>query len=152
MSLIFKLFLLITIALHSHALDELYFLPKDSKVAKEHILKLIKNADDRIDIAMYNLSYKKFHKALIKASKSGVSVTIIYSKSKLNFYKEFNMIKTKRKQHIKLAIIDDKYLIFGSANWKKESFGENYEIVNITDDKEKVKKFIEIFKELKGEN
>ncbi len=132
-----------------YAKDEIYFLPKDSQNVKKYILKFINNADKKIDIAMYNLSYKKFHKALKKASKKDVKVTIIYGKSKLKFYKKLKLIQTKRKQHIKLAIIDDKIAIFGSANWTEDSFGKNYEIINITDDKQKVKKFIEIFKELK---
>lgn len=152
MSLIFKILLLLTISIQSFALDKIYFLPKDVKDAKEHILKLIDSAENKIDIAMYNLNYKKFHKALKKASKDGVEVTVIYSKSKLKFYKKIKLIQTKRKQHIKLAIIDNKYVIFGSANWKKESFGETYEIINIIDDKNKVKQFIDIFKELKEEN
>ncbi len=135
-----------------YAKDEIYFLPKDSQIVKEHILKIINNADKKIDIAMYNFSYKKFHKALKKASKKNVDVTIIYGKSKLKFYKKLKLIQTKRKQHIKLAIIDDKIVIFGSANWTKESFEDNYEIINITDDKQKVKEFIKIFKELKEEN
>ncbi|MCK5110244.1 MAG: DUF1669 domain-containing protein [Arcobacteraceae bacterium] len=135
-----------------YAKDEIYFLPKDSQIVKERILKIINNADKKIDIAMYNFSYKKFHKALKKASKKSVDVTIIYGKSKLKFYKKLKLIQTKRKQHIKLAIIDNKFAIFGSANWTKESFEDNYEIINITDDKQKVKEFIKIFKELKEEN
>ncbi len=145
----FKLIFIVFLNISSFALDEIYFLPKDANTAKEHIIKLIENADKNIDIAMYNFSYKKFAKALKKASKNGVDVTIIYGKSKLKFHKKIKLIKTKRKQHIKLAIIDDKFVIYGSANWKKESFGENYEIVNIIDDKQKVNKFVKIFKELK---
>ncbi len=132
-----------------YAKDKIYFLPKDASIAKKDIVKLIDGSNKTIDVAMYNFSYKKFHKALKKASKRSVEVTIIYSKSKLKFYKKLELIQTKRKQHIKLAIIDDKFAIFGSANWKNESFGENYEIINITDDKKKVKEFIKIFKELK---
>ncbi len=147
---LFKLFfLLILLTTSSIALDKIYFLPKEVDEAKNKILKLINNANHTIDIAMYSLDYKKFYKALKKASKNGIDITIINGKSKLKFYKKIRLIQTKRKQHIKLAIIDNKYAIFGSANWKKESFGENYEILNITDEKKKVNRFIEIFKELK---
>jgi phosphatidylserine/phosphatidylglycerophosphate/cardiolipin synthase-like enzyme len=132
-------------------------LPDDSQKAQEHILDLINNANKNIKVAIYSFTYKKFAKALKKASKKGVDVTVIYFKTKkdffekLNFHKRIKLIKSKRKLHIKLAIIDDKYLIFGSANWKKESFGQNYEIVNIIDDKQQIDKFIDIFEKLKKE-
>ncbi len=149
MSLIFNFFLVLFLSTSSFCFDKIYFLPKEASEVKAHIEKLIKNSNHKIDIAMYNFSYKRFHKALKKASKDGVDINIIYGKSKLKFYKKIKLIQTKRKQHIKLAIIDDKFAIYGSANWTKESFGENYEIINITDDKQKIKKFIKIFKELK---
>jgi phosphatidylserine/phosphatidylglycerophosphate/cardiolipin synthase-like enzyme len=152
MTLIFKAILLLSFSLYSFALDEIYFLPKQSDKAKDKIVSLIENANNKIDIAMYNFTYKKFYKALKKALKNDVDITLIYTKSKLKFSKKIKLIKTKRKQHIKLAIIDDKYVIFGSANWKKEAFGKNYEVINITDNRDKVKKFMRIFKELKKEN
>ena len=152
MPLIFKFILVLLLSTSSFAIDKIYFLPKEAIQAQEHILRLIKNSNKKIDIAMYNLSYKKFHKALQKASKRDIDITLIYDKSKLKFNKKIKLIKTKRKQHIKLAIIDNKFAIYGSANWKKESFGENYEIINITNDKKKVKRFIKILKELKEKN
>jgi len=146
------IFIILALASFSFGFDKVYFLPNDANKAKENISKLLENADKTIDIAMYNFTYKKFNKAIQKAIKNGVKVTIIYNKTKLKLNKKINLIKTKRKQHIKLAIIDDKFIIYGSANWKKESFGENYEIINITNDKKRVKKFIKIYKQLKEEN
>ena len=145
----FKIFLIVSLSIYSFAFDKIYFLPNDADIAKQDIVSLLENAKENIDIAMYNFTYKKFNKAIKKAIKNDVKVTIIYNKTKLKFSKKIELIKTKRKQHIKLAIIDDKYVIYGSANWKKESFSENYEILNITDDKKRVKKFIEIYKQLK---
>ncbi len=145
-----RVFLLLALFLTTvNALDKIYFLPKEANTAEKHIIKLIQNANKRIDIAMYNLSYKKFVKELKKISKKDVTVTIINGKSETKFYKKIKLIQSKIKQHIKLAIIDNKYVIYGSANWKKESFDGNYEIINITDDKNRVKQFIKIFKELK---
>jgi phosphatidylserine/phosphatidylglycerophosphate/cardiolipin synthase-like enzyme len=147
-----NLILVAFISINALAIDKVYFLPKESLQVKQDIINLIDNAKEKIDIAMYNISYKKFHKALKKASKRGVKITIIYQKSKLDLYKNFKLIKTERKQHIKLAIIDNKVVIFGSANWKKTSFNKNYEIINIIDDKIKVARFAQIFKELKEKN
>ena len=152
MSLIFKFILLLSLSISLFGLDEIYFMPNDSIKAKKDICKLLKNANSSIDIAMYNFTFKKFNNGLKKALKNDVKIVIIYNKTKLKFSKKIELIKTKRKQHIKLAIIDNRYAIYGSANWKEESFGENYEIINITDDKKRVKKFIKIFKQLKGEN
>jgi len=147
-----KLLLICLLVVSSFSFDEIYFLPKESDDAKNKIEKLLKNAEKNIDIVMYNFTYKKFNKAINKAIKNGADVSIIYNKTKLKFDKKINLIKTKRKQHIKLAIIDNKFAIYGSANWKKESFGENYEIINITDDKDKIKKFQEIIETMKREN
>ena len=147
-----KFLIILILSIYAFGFDKIYFLPNDAKKAESKIIKLLKNSDKSIDVAMYNFTHKKFAKAIKKAVKNDVDVTIIYYKTKLKFNKKINLIKTKRKQHIKLAIIDDKFLIFGSANWKKESFGENYEIINITDDKEKIKKFRKIFETIKEEN
>ena len=152
MSLIKNFLLILLLSVYSFSFDKLYFMPQDSAIAKNDIIKLLENSTKSIDIAVYNFTYKKFNKAIKKALKNNVKVTIIYSKTKLKFSKKIDLIKTKRKQHIKLAIIDNKYVIYGSANWKKESFSKNYEILNITDDKQRVKEFIKIFKQLKGEN
>lgn len=136
----------------SYALDKIYFLPKDSKKAKDHIVKLLNNADKKIDIAIYNFSYEKFYKALKKASKKDVKITVFYGKTELKFTKKIKAKKTKRKLHTKLAIIDKNIVIFGSANWTKKSFKENYEVVHITDDKKTVKKYNDFFTQLKEEN
>ena len=131
-----KIFFILLLSVNIFAYDNLYFLPDQADESKKEIIELIENAKDKIDIAMYNLSYKKFVKALKKAHKKGIEVTVIYDKSDLKIPEEFKIIKLKRKQHIKLAIIDDKVVIYGSANWTKDSFGKNYELVNITNDKE----------------
>jgi phosphatidylserine/phosphatidylglycerophosphate/cardiolipin synthase-like enzyme len=147
-----KLLLISLLVISSFGFDKIYFLPEESSQVQKEIINLIENAHSTIDIVMYNIDYKKFEKALKKASKDGVDVTIIYEKSKLKFHKNIKLIKTKRKLHIKLAIIDKKFAIYGSANWKKESFEENYEIINITDDREKLEKFQQIVEQIKREN
>jgi len=151
-SLVIKFILIITISINCFGFETIYFLPKDSKKAKKDITKLLKNSKKSIDIAIYNFTYKKFNKAIDKAIQNGIDVTIIYQKTKLKFNKKIDLIKTKRKLHIKLAIIDQKYIIFGTANWTKDSFGKNYEIVTISDDKDKVKQMIKIIERIKKEN
>lgn len=145
------LFLSLLLTFNAYSFDKIYFLPNESKEVKNKIEKLLDNANETIDIAMYNMSYKRFHKALKRAIKRGVDVTLIYDKSKLKLSKKIRLLKTIKKQHIKLAIVDSKTAIFGSANWKKESFGSNYEIVQITDDKKVVKKLIDSYNILRSE-
>lgn len=147
-----KILLICLLVISSFSFDKIYFLPDESSTVQKEIIDLIENAHTSIDIVMYNIDYKKFEKALRKASKNGVNVVIIYEKSKLKFHKNIKLVQTKRKLHIKLAIIDKKFAIYGSANWKKESFEENYEIINITDEKEKIQKFQEIVEKIKRDN
>ncbi len=150
--MMFKSLLLFLFSLQLIAYDTIYFLPDQAKEVKKEIIHLIKNANSSVDVAMYSIDEKDFSKALKKASKNGAKVTLIYGKSDLKFSKKIKLIETKRKQHIKLAIIDSKIAIFGSANWKKESFKENYEIINITDEPKKVKRFMQIIDQIKKEN
>ena len=140
-----KIFLLITIlAVFLSARDDLYFLPNDSNKLKKETLALIENANSSIKIAMYNFSHKKILKALKKARKRGLDVKVFYEKSDIEL-KSINPRKTKRKLHTKLAIIDDKIVLFGSSNWTKKSFKDNYEVVYITDNDSLVEEFVEFF-------
>ncbi len=136
--------LLLSITLY--AKEYIYFLPADAKKAKNHIEKLIKNSKSSIDIAMYNLGYKKFIKQLKKAKKKGVEVNIVYDKGA--DLRKLDARKLKEKLHTKLAIFDKKTVVFGSANWTKASFSENYEIIYISDEENLVSKFNTFFKGL----
>jgi len=132
--------------------DDLYFLPKDKTIAKDKIINLIRNSKESINIAMYNINYKKFIKELNNASKNNVKINIFYTKKKGKYYKDINFFKTTNKLHTKIAIFDNKVVYFGSANWKKESFKNSYEVINITNNKTKVKKFNDFFNKLKEQN
>lgn len=129
-------------------LNEVYFLPKQSKDVKDKIISLIRDSKFSIEVAMYNFSYKKFAKELISASKKGVEITVIFDKSKVEkddkIYKllKKNGIKTiipKNKLHTKIAVFDNKNFVLGSSNWTKESFKKNYEIILFTKDKKVIK-------------
>ncbi len=142
-----KLFLILILSINIYASDKLYFLPKDSQKAKKDIERLIKTSKKTIDIAMYNFGYKKFAKLLNNAHKRGVKVTIFYDKKDVEF-DNISIKKTDKKLHTKIAIFDKKIVVFGSPNWTKKSFKENYEVLYITDDKKILSQFNEFFKEL----
>jgi len=142
-----KLFIIFILSINIYAQNIVYFLPKDTKKAKNHIERLIKNSKVSIDIAMYNFRYKKFAELLNKAHERGVKVTIFYDKKDVEF-KNIEAKKVDKKLHTKIAIFDKKTVVFGSPNWTKKSFKENYEVLYITDDKKTLLKFNNFFKEL----
>ncbi len=142
-----KLLLILLLTLSLYAKDTLYFLPKDGDKAIDKIENLIKNSKVSIDIAMYNFKYNRFAKLLDKAKKRGVKVTIFYDKKDVEF-KNIKAKKVDKKLHTKIAIFDKKSVVFGSPNWSKKSFKENYEVLYITDDKKLLLQFNEFFKDL----
>ena len=142
-----KLLLILLLSINIYAKDKLYFLPKDAKKATKHIEKLIKNSKTNIDIAIYNFGHKKFAKLLKKADKRGVKVKIFYSKKDVKLDNISTKI-TDRKLHTKIAIFDKRTVVFGSANWTKKSFKDNYEVLYITDDKKILLEFNDFFETL----
>lgn len=136
----------IVLAINTSA-NELFILPNQSKDAITHIENLILNSKEEIKISVYNFSYKKIANLLINAKKNNLEITVYFDSEKLKeddeIYKLLmkNKIKTvvvKNKLHTKLAIFDKKTAYFGSANWTKKSFKENYEILYFTNDKKTI--------------
>jgi len=137
--------------------NEVYILPKQGEQIKDKISESITNAKSEILIAMYNFSYKKFAKDLVDASKNGVKITVFLDAKKvkedpeISEYLKKNNIKVvlvKDKMHLKVALIDSKVAIFGSTNWTKESFEENYELIYISEDEKTVKTLSSFIKSL----
>ena len=137
--------------------NEVYILPKQGEQIKDKISESITNAKSEILVAMYNFSYKKFAKDLVDASKNGVKITVFLDAKKVKEdsevfeYLKKNNIKVvlvKDKMHLKVALIDSKVAIFGSTNWTKESFEENYELVYISEDEKTVKTLSSFIKSL----
>lgn len=133
--------------------NDVFLLPNDSKEAQNKISFLILEAKSEIFIAMYNFSYNKFANDLIKASKNGVKITVLFDKEKTNKDDEIldllknSGIKTivnkdKNKMHLKVALIDSKIAIVGSTNWTKKSFEENYDLILISEEKKLLEKLI----------
>lgn len=152
-------FTLLLLATTLYAKDTLFLLPKESKQAVEEIESLISSAKTSIDVTMYNFSLKSFAKILVKAEQRGVKVKVFLDKKKSeNRSSEYKFLKKNgidvflikdRKLHTKLAIIDKKVAVFGSSNWTKESFDENYEIVYVSKEEQIVEKFNQFLENLK---
>jgi phosphatidylserine/phosphatidylglycerophosphate/cardiolipin synthase-like enzyme len=143
-------------------------MPEQGKVALMAMKKEFQYAKRSIRVSIYSFTNKSLAKSLKNAAKRGVKVEIIFdkkeSKSKrgksvigyLAKYKNITVyrlsgLRPKRKKysgimHIKMALIDDKTLIFGSANWTYRAFSNNYETLFITKDYALAKKFDKFFK------
>lgn len=155
-----KILLIILLSLSLSASSKLYFLPSEAEEAKDKIINLINTSQKSIEISMYNFSYKKFSKALLKAQKRGLDIKVYFDESKVKhddkIYKKFKQkgILCKildKKNHLKIALFDKKKLLFGSINWTKESFVNNYEILYYTNEKQDIKKAVSLFKYLEKE-
>jgi len=147
---------------------EIYFMPKEGKKAEDKLFYLFTNAKKEIKIVIYTFTNKKLAKALKIAAKKGVKITIISDKEaskyhysviprlaalkNINIYllsgKKYKNNETA-KMHVKLSIIDNKYLITGSANYSYSAFYKNYEYIFIHKDKNLITKFNKFFNYLK---
>lgn len=75
--------------------NDIFVLPKDSKKLEDRLSYEILNAKKEIFVAMYNFSYKKIAKDLIKSSKDGVKITVLLDKSKVEDDSEvYNLLKS----------------------------------------------------------
>jgi len=147
----------------------LYVMPKESKEALSALLDSIDKAKYRIDAAIYSFTHKKIAKRLKNAAKRGVKIRIIfdkksnrkYKKSQIRYLAKYSnidiyLIDGKRfknrdyfgKMHMKLAIIDNKRLLFGSANWSYSAFGKNYELLYIIESYPMAKKAENYFEQM----
>jgi len=156
---------------HANPQEQFYLLPDESKTALKAILKKIEGAKSSIHISIYNFTHKKIAKKLKNAAKRGVKIEIIFDeksikqregKSMLPYlakYKNIRVYKLKGKRakdkkyhgimHMKMAVIDQKTTIFGSANWTYSAFSNNYELLYICQNYAIAKKFEKHFKVLK---
>lgn len=144
-----------------------YFMPYEQKQALTHLISLIKNAKENINISIYSFTNKEIAKALRASAKRGVSVNIIYDmesnknnpKSTIGYLSKYQNIQTcllsglsaknkhyKGLMHQKMAIIDRSVLILGSANWSKSAFENNYETLMLTSNPQSIQKALQTYK------
>lgn len=142
------------------ATEKIYLMPYEQQDALGELLRVIKQANKSIDIAIYSFTNREIAKALRDASSKGVKINIIYDKgqqstnnSTIGYLEKFENIHTcllegnpakkgkyKGIMHHKMIIIDGSLIGFGSANWSKNAFENNYESLYFTDSKDIIKK------------
>ena len=142
------------------AMEKIYLMPYEQQEALNELLRVIKQANKSIDIAIYSFTNREIAKALRDASSKGVKINIIYdmgqksvNNSTIGYLEKFANIHTcllegnpakngkyKGIMHHKMIIIDGALVGFGSANWSKNAFENNYESLYFTDSKEIIQK------------
>ena len=115
---------------------------------KTLLLDAIKDANETLDIAIYNLQDEDIASAVLQAKKRGVSVRLITDAKKSkkkelaaileSFTNNGIMVKTNpsQKMHLKMTIVDKTLVTTGSFNYTEASAYENQEqLLTIRDEK-----------------
>ena len=128
---------------------EVYFTP--SYKALDAIVDLIDISTKSVDVAMYDFTSRPLSHALVVAVKRGVKVRVVLDKSSndpsQNQYTKYTYLKNNGVNvrfakphrhwdrngimHNKFAVIDNKIVETGSANWTASAFAMNDENVLI---------------------
>lgn len=116
---------------------EIFLLSDSEHMGLQHLITSLKEAKRTIRIAMFTLTHPEIAKALIDARKRGVLIHIAVdyytakgaSKKTLATLEKagITILQSQGKQllHHKWALLDDRLLIIGSANWTKAAFSKN---------------------------
>lgn len=128
----------------------------------DFITSLVKQAKQSIKILIYDWrwysseigsSIQNFNNELLNSANRGVGVSVLVNNdyivpilkdSKIDIKK----VNTKKVMHVKMIIIDNKYLVLGSHNLTKNAFDLNHEISVFVDDQESVNRCITFFENL----
>ena len=127
------------------------------------IIPLIKNAKNSIKILIYDWrfypneigsSIQIFNYEILQSVRRGVSVrALVNSDTLCLFLREqglsISRVETKKTMHIKMLIIDEKYLVIGSHNFTKSAFLLNHEVSVLIDDVEAVARCSNFFDDIK---
>ncbi len=113
---------------------EYWPLPNPEEPLKK-LLSLIEGARNDLFVAMFTFTHPEICRALSEAAARGVHVTVIAdattargaSRKALLSLENGDIRKNLGRQlmHHKFALIDDRMLIVGSANWTKSAFAKN---------------------------
>ncbi|WP_120950866.1 phospholipase D-like domain-containing protein [Helicobacter sp. L8] len=156
------------------ATPTLYMLPYEQTEALNSLIAGINAAKNTINIAIYSFTHQKIAKALKDAAARGVKIHIIYDyasnahgkHSTIAYLSKYQGIDTcllqgtpakvarhfqtvhKGIMHQKLALIDDKWIFLGSANWSKNAFENSYELLLKDDDSSLIQKAQSYYKKM----
>jgi phosphatidylserine/phosphatidylglycerophosphate/cardiolipin synthase-like enzyme len=124
---------------------DISFQPEDREEVYR-IERLIRSAKKSLKIAMFTWTNKDLAQAVIDVRKKGIDVQVVMDRQQANgasgkiaalLYKRDIPVRLSTGPgllHYKFALIDDKTLISGSANWTRAAFNQNEESVIIIHD------------------
>lgn len=109
------------------------------------LLESINGAEEQLDIAIYNFEDLEIAEAVMHAASRGVRVRVVTDEKKASKEKNSSIldnftandiavkVNVVRKMHLKMVIVDQQQVTFGSYNYTKDSANENIEqLVTIT--------------------
>lgn len=126
------------------------------------ITEYVKNSKQSIKILIYDWRWYEteigsrvqvFNNELMRASNRGVDISVLVNNNfVLSFLKDTKInakrVNTSKVMHVKMVIIDEKYLLIGSHNLTKNAFELNHEISILLDDPESISKCNTFFENL----
>lgn len=152
--------------------DSIYFMPYQANEAISSLINEIKAAKSHVHIAIYSFTNREISKAIRDSAKKGIKYKIIFDyKSNVNnnisqigYLAKLKNIevctlegilsqngKYNGIMHHKLAIIDGKTIIFGSANWSKNAFELSYEMLLISQNQNYINSANQYFQKMLSE-
>ncbi len=137
--------------------NQVYFSPGEDCV--NHIIDLINEAYNQLDICVFTISDDRISRAIVDAMKNRVEIRIISDNFKvedtgsdiLDLSRVGIPVKldtTENHMHHKFMIVDKKIVLTGSYNWTRSAALYNQENIISTDDEEVVSKFSNEFEKL----
>jgi phosphatidylserine/phosphatidylglycerophosphate/cardiolipin synthase-like enzyme len=119
---------------------DLYLLPDKNNKALNKLKEIIKSSSYSIKVVMFTLTHKDLTDELINAKKRGVDVKVFVD-FRTSFGASKKAIKSLQEEnvavflsqgvellHHKYLYVDEKTLVFGSANWTKAAFHKNRDL------------------------
>ena len=137
--------------------NQVYFSPGEDCV--NHIIDLINEAYNQLDICVFTISDDRISRAIVDAMKNGVAIRIISDNFKMEDTGSdildlsrvgipVKLDKTENHMHHKFMIVDKKIVLTGSYNWTRSAALYNQENIISTDDEFVVEKFVSEFEKL----
>ena len=136
---------------------ENYFCPEDcNKETINKIIKLIKNAEKSVKVAIFSFTHEELADELLKSDIKGLDVQVLVERRQRNVQKsQYTRLKdfgidikvdgNKYNMHHKFIIIDDKIVVTGSPNYSFSGFNRNDENMLIIYNENLALKFVREF-------
>lgn len=127
-------------------------LPVAKKEAYDTLCKHIDGAKKSIKVAMFTWTHPELTQKIIEAKKRGIEVLVFLDgksaegtsrktlKTLLQAGVGVYLSPTNKTLHHKMALIDERILFFGSANWTKAAFSKNEECLLMIESLNKIQK------------